>query len=118
MSDKNIDKDTKKFLDNMGNRLKLAKENGCKVLDCKTIDNNIKLRLENIKLRKELETYKKIAERLADTILEMDAEGKDVYEKICKNLPSLRCDEIEEGRCDKCIIDWARKEVEGNETHS
>ena len=71
MSDKNIDKDTKKFLDNMGNRLKLAKENGCKVLDCKTIDNNIKLRLENIKLRKELEIYKKIADEikeLRDTI--------------------------------------------------
>lgn len=64
---------------------------------------------------KELETYKKVAKKLADTILEIDAEEEEVYEKICKNLPSLRCDEIEEGRCDKCIIEWARKEVDKSE---
>ena len=36
-------------------------ENGCKLLDCKVIDENIKLRLENIK-------FKKIAEKLAEEL--------------------------------------------------
>ena len=107
MSDKNIDKDTKKFLDNMGNRLKLAKENGCKVLDCKTIDNNIKLRLENIKLRKDLETYKKIAEFLAEEL------GKEYSSCEPCNMEMIACIyDCKNINCKECIIDWARKEVE------
>ena len=34
-------------------RIEQKKKNGCKVLECKTIDENIKLRRENIKLKSE-----------------------------------------------------------------
>ena len=55
------DERIKKYLGNMEERINFAKENGCKLLDCKVIDNNIELRLENIKLRK-------IAEKLAEEL--------------------------------------------------
>lgn len=60
---------------------------------------------------KELETYKKIAEKLVDKILEMDIDG-EVYDFFCKYIPMEKCDEFSDGYCDKCIIDWARNEVE------
>ena len=65
----------------------------------------------NAELQEELETYKKIAEKLALTILEIDVEEKDVYETICKSTPNNRCEEFGNGNCTECIIDWARKEV-------
>ena len=64
---------------------------------------------------KDIETWQKIAEKLALTILEIDVEEKDVYETICKSTPNNRCEEFENGNCTKCIIDWARKEVEKDE---
>ena len=64
---------------------------------------------------KELETYKKIAEKLAeqvkrDTVF-YDTEGISSCdlseEKYCK------CSKHNNGtNCKQCIIDWARKEVE------
>lgn len=38
-------------------QIKISKENGCKLLECKTIDDNIALRRENIKLKKEISKY-------------------------------------------------------------
>ena len=58
------------------------------------------------------ETWKKVAKKLALTILEIDVEEKDVYETICKSTPNNRCEEFGNGNCTECIIDWARKEVQ------
>ena len=99
----NIDNERiKKYLGSVEERINFNKENGCKLLDCKVIDENIKLRQENIKL-------KKIAEKLAELILKEDI---NILNDICDKVPSKQCDNVEEGYCDKCIIDWARKEVE------
>ena len=50
------------------------------------------------------ETWKKIAEKLADKLMVLD-DG-------CKHIPTEICNEYSNGRCIQCIIDWARKEVE------
>ena len=58
-------------------------------------------------LKSELETYKKIAEKLADKLMVLD--------DCCKHIPTEICNEYSNGRCKQCIIDWARKEVKKNE---
>jgi hypothetical protein len=106
----NIDDERiKKYLGNVEERINFAKENGCKLLECKTIDNNIKLRLENIKLKSELETYKKIAEKLAELLYRGDE-----TDYICDLILGEHCVKYETGKCNQCIIDWARKEVEND----
>ena len=50
------------------------------------------------------ETWKKIAEKLADKLVEI--------EDGCKHIPSEICNKYSNGRCKQCIIDWARKEVQ------
>ena len=115
------DERMKKFLDNMEERIKWSKENGCKLLDCKTIDSNIELRRENIKLRNEnkdlkdkleiqgnlTETWKKIAEKLADEVL-----FSDKAHIICRKVGKMECEVENIDICKQCIIDWARNEVE------
>ena len=54
-------------------------------------------------LLSELETYKKIAEKLAEYIAEID-----VSEAICENME--QCNED----CKQCALDLARNEVESN----
>lgn len=56
----------------------------------------------------ELETYKKIAEKLADYIVITDI-NEDI---ICADIPEEICEQRAIGDCKQCIIDWARKEVE------
>lgn len=69
-------------------------------------------------LRKELETYKKIAEKLAEL-----SNGKtiipDLYDRknilLCEisKEENEKCSKYNNGaNCKQCIIDWARKEVE------
>ena len=53
---------------------------------------------------KELETYKKIAEKLADTI----QGGIFSYNDVCDKVSDEECNKR---RCYQCIIDWARNEV-------
>lgn len=92
----NIDNERiKKVLGDMEEKINWQKENGCKLLDCKVIDNNIELRLENIKL-------KKIAEKLAYYTQDT--------KKLIKDCVGWGCTKGIE--CTECIIDWARKEVE------
>ena len=86
----NIDNERiKKYLGSVEERINFNKENGCKLLDCKVIDENIKLRQENIKL-------KKIAEKLAE----------DKIIPKCKN-----CSDEDTHECTECALDWARNEV-------
>ena len=68
--------------------------------------NNYEERITSLK--SELETYKKIAEKLArsSNIIK--------HKEICINVSDDECDKK---TCEQCIIDWARKEVE-NEVHS
>lgn len=58
--------------------------------------------------KKELETYKKMAEKLAEYITITDI-NEDV---ICDSVPEEICEQRAIGDCKQCIIDWARKEVE------
>lgn len=58
------------------------------------------------KQNKELETYKKIAEKLAELLLK----GNEVP-YICDLIIVEHCNKYKSGECGKCIIDWARKEV-------
>ena len=55
------------------------------------------------KATEELETHKKIAEKLADKLVEI--------EDGCKHIPTEICNEYSNGRCKQCIINWARNEV-------
>lgn len=55
----------------------------------------------------ELETYKKIAEKLADLLLKGD---ESPY--ICDLIFDEHCNSYKAGECGNCIIDWARNEVE------
>lgn len=55
---------------------------------------------------KELETYKKIAEKLAFKVSELDISGS------CHLLLPKDWDCKKYKNCEECIIDWARKEVE------
>lgn len=104
----NIDNERiKKYLGSVEERINFNKENGCKLLDCKVIDANIKLRQENIKL-------KKIAEKLAIEVENLD----DMLSAELGSHTRGYCN-IENGcilnhkrKCSECIIDWARKEVE------
>ena len=61
-------------------------------------------------VKQELETYKKIAEKLADRIALtnelywfQDGFQCDIFDCVCKDVNK---------DCTQCIIDWARKEVE------
>lgn len=67
---------------------------------------------ENISLILELETYKKIAELMADFINMYTLSGEEHH--YCHK--TMSCEVVGGSRsCIDCIIDWARKEVEGNE---
>ena len=78
-------------------------------------NNNNFIAIENV--LSELETWKKIAEKLAEQLQEIsnyeyDGEGQYYCEAIyghCKNTeePFFLGEE-----CKKCLIDWARKEVD------
>ena len=57
-------------------------------------------------IKSELETYKKIAEKLAELLLK----GNEVP-YICDLIIVEHCNKYKSGECGKCIIDWARKEV-------
>lgn len=63
---------------------------------------------ERQKFIEELETYKKIAEKLADLIVAKV--GTRTH--ICKN---MNCDKEKAIFCNGCALDWARKEVEKDE---
>lgn len=68
--------------------------------------NNYEERI--ISLKSELETYKKIAEKLAEWArLSWCRYGCCEPTKLCKH-----CPKASEEKGVKCIIDWARKEVE------
>ena len=81
------------------------------------LDEDIKV-VKNANLKIEAETWKKIAEKLAeqvkrDTVF-YDSKGISSCdlseEKYCK------CSKHNNGaNCNQCIIDWARKEVEKDE---
>ena len=61
-----------------------------------------------LKIIEELETYKKIAEKLADELRYQKGMKQDYM--FCVDICGDNwCDEE---NCKQCIIDWARKEVE------
>lgn len=70
---------------------------------------NLGISLNETTEKSELETYKKIAEKLADLLLKGDE-----VPYICDIVFDEHCNTYKTGECNKCIIDWARKEVEKN----
>lgn len=67
-----------------------------------------------VKLEKELDTWKKIAEKLAE-LLDNQTNFGDYIEEFRKKEECYGCD----GKhCKQCIIDWARKEVESEKNNS
>lgn len=86
--------------------LKILKENEDKLSELETnkkaVDN---LLVKNAELKQELETYKKIAEKLAEEM---------VLHGICSGVEESDKCYANEIQCNKCIIDWARKEVEND----
>ena len=61
------------------------------------------------KTKSELETYKKIAEKLAEEM---------VLHGICSGVEESDKCYANEIQCGKCIIDWARKEVENEQNNN
>ena len=61
----------------------------------------------------ELETYKKIAEKLADTLYEVFCLRPMTVSKVLRKqgFDDNKCEECEDS-CYQCLLDWARKEVE------
>ena len=100
MSDKNIDKDIYSVIKRLKEDVEYVKNRTMAL--CFREDVEIILS-EVEKKDKELETYKKIAEKLATELRQADngAEQLGYYGEFA-NKPT------------QCIIDWARKEVEKN----
>lgn len=97
----NLDKDIEKSIKHIEERIKYSDVRP--EIVCNKED------IENILL--ELKTYKKIAEKLAQLLLKI---GEDLDENICQY---NSCAEYIEGNCDKCIIDWAKREVENGKSN-
>ena len=103
-----------------------AIENVLKELEkekAKNLELNIELKTfkqsnKNLLAKKsELETWKKIAEKLAEQLTEIsnyeyDGEGKYYCEAIYGHCKETGESFILGEKCKKCLIDWARKEVE------
>ena len=64
---------------------------------------------ENVSIKSELETYKKIAEKLAEQ-LEKDYANCKCCKNLIRHFDMFECKEFTNKK--QCIIDWARKEVE------
>ena len=97
------------------NYAELTKIACCTAQNCEALNNAIRLGKELENKDKELEMYKKIAEKLAEQV------KREVVFYDTKGISS--CDLSEEkyckyskhnngATCKQCIIDWARKEVE------
>ena len=72
------------------------------------ITNEEKIADYTSKLETELETYKKIAEKLARLL----KDKVSLYDDICINISDEKC---ADNKCYDCVIDWARKEVENDD---
>ena len=116
MSDKNIDKDINRCKE----LIKEEHSNWIGLTNQEAIENVLIIlktkEIENKDLKEKLyiqgnitEKWVKIAEKLAELILKEDI---NILNDICDKVPSKQCDNVEDGYCDKCIIDWARNEVE------
>jgi deoxyhypusine synthase len=107
----NIDKDIEKVKEVINRLSEIQKKhslNGFFLDEAKKEKEEIQA-IENV--LKELETYKKIAEWLTRYSIEKSintfAEEKCEYTRKNKH-----CTNFSEENCIKCIIEWARKEVE------
>ena len=108
MSD--IDKDIEIVKDLISFNIECAKN--CEGKTLKDIYIARSKAIENV--LSELETYKKIAKKLAEEIYIYDAHNE--YGKYCQFKNTL-CN-TQDDECTQCIIDWARNEVENEENNS
>ena len=74
----------------------------------KAVDN---LLVKNAELREELETYKKMVKKLVERIIERMKDESSLDGNCYEEFGVTFCQRANDD-CNKCIIDWARKEVE------
>lgn len=100
--------------------IKISKENGCKLLECKTIDDNIALRRENIKLKKEISKYQAKSKEAEAVIEEMAKQIDNLMEKLLsldENISYEPCNNVEtmnvclEEICLDCIKEYFRNKA-------
>lgn len=94
----------KKIIAEMKIAEKLQKEEGCKLLDCNVVTNNINLRIEIIDLKREMREQEKIIELMAEYI---------DFDKIDLNCSSL-C--VKDNCREQCIIEYFKKKAKGEAT--
>lgn len=95
----NIDKDIEIVKEELNNWKKRFGIEGSVAINAQSISNVLS----------ELETYKKIVEKLAFKVNELDISGS------CHLLLPKDWDCKKYKNCEQCVIDWARKEVEKDE---
>lgn len=80
---------------------KLQKEEGCKLLDCGVVTNNVNLRIEIIDLKKKIREQEKVIKFMAEEIL-----NNISYVICCENCPKYgKCDETDED-CVEAYIEY------------
>ena len=102
----------KKIIAEMKIAEKLQKEEGCKLLDCNVVTNNINLRIEIIDLKKEMREQEKIIELMADKIYKTTdtLNMLDIGKEINYDLEKL-FNGIDETEALKIIIDYFKKKA-------
>lgn len=109
MSDKNIDKDIYSVIKRLKEDVEFVKNRTMALC----FRENVEIILSEVEKKdKELETYKKIAEKLANSIVS----DEKILALTCKHIINKTEDECMKQNClcDECIINWARKEVKEN----
>lgn len=62
--------------------IKLKKQQGCKTVNCGVVDNNIKLRIENIQLKKQIEQLENKVKYLRE---KAEENATDYYSEVSRN---------------------------------
>ena len=85
---------------------KLQKEEGCKLLDCGVVTNNVNLRIEIIDLKRKVREQEKVIELLSKEL----SHKKGMIKKICN-----KCiyDECIESKFETCIIEHFTRKAKG-----
>ena len=82
------------------------------IAECERHKEGIRiLELKNKATEEELETYKKMVEKLAERIIERMKETSSLDGNCYEEFGVTFCKRANDD-CNKCIIDWARKELE------
>ena len=100
-------------MNNLDEDIKILKELAEDTIKYNMVETDAYMAGAIIRVLKELETYKKIAEKLAEEVHYLSEDLQLTNENLTFKYCDLFAEENKcENECSKCIIDWARKEVE------